>query len=57
MMAKCEWPNGESREVQVGEKHGDEIMIFWNETVNSDQKAIVGFQESVPYNWLVFDGE
>ena len=56
----CTWPNGESRTVMVtaigavGYAPVAEGMarILWNEKVESDCKAVTGFDDVVPTEWL-----
>ena len=50
--AICTWPNGEKRTVHVVRDDGAECYIIWNEKVESECKAVVGFEEIVPVHWL-----
>ena len=50
--AICTWPNGESRSVEVVLDTGKRANIIWNERIDSDRKAVTGFDESVPSEWL-----
>jgi hypothetical protein len=50
--AMCRWPDGQEREVMVMEERGDTAWVIWNEHVESDQKAVTGFDEVVPMPWL-----
>ena len=50
--AICTWPNGEQREVVVTSDDGEYAMILWNEHVESEHKAVTGFNDKVPMEWL-----
>jgi len=34
---------------------GKEARVIWNEQVDSPEKAVTGFDETVPSDWLIFD--
>ncbi len=50
----CTWPNGEARSVIVTSVciKDATAKILWNEPVNSVNKAVTGFEDTVPISWL-----
>ena len=48
----CTWPDGQTREVEVISDDGCEAKIIWNEPIDSDRKAVTGFDETIPSEWL-----
>lgn len=54
MEAICAWPDGQIREVMVLAVENGMAKIIWNEHVDSDYKAVTGFEEIVPVSWLEY---
>lgn len=54
----CTWPDGQQRRVMVTAMlPNDMAHVIWNERVDSDCKAVTGFDEAVPLAWLKPAGE